>query len=321
MSERKTDHINLAEQSQTLLNENDNRFYYEPMFAAHPSGNIIKPIEFAGKKLRYPIWISSITGGTNLARKINTNLAKAAKEFGLGMSLGSCRCVLENEDCFDDFNMRDIIGEQPFYANLGIAQIEKINKEKSYDKVNNMLNKLRADGLFIHINPLQEAYQQEGDKITVPPIDTIKKFITKVKTNIFVKEVGQGFGPKSLEALFNLDIKGIEFAAFGGTNFTKLEMLRQDNVSPMLNVGHNIDEMIEFYKDILISKEKTLIISGGIKSYIDGYYYINKVKSNTVYGQAYKMMKHASESYESLQNFLKEEIKGLELAYSYLKLR
>jgi len=321
MSERKIDHINLAKQSQTLLNEKDDRFYYEPMFAPHPSNNIIKPIDFVGKELRYPIWISSITGGTDLAKTINTNLAKAAKEFGLGMSLGSCRCVLENEDCFDDFNMRDIIGDQPFYANLGIAQIEKINKEKSYDKVHKMLKKLRADGLFIHINPLQEAYQTEGDKITIAPIDTLKKFIAEVKTNIFVKEVGQGFGPKSLEALIKLDIKGIEFAAFGGTNFTKLEMLRQENISPMLNVGHNINEMIEFYKDNIITKQKTLIISGGIKSYLDGYYYINKIKANAVYGQAYKMMKHAAESYESLQEFIKEEIKGLELAYSYLTIR
>ena len=321
MSKRKTDHIELAKSSQTAKLELDNRFYYEPLLSAHPNGDVIKPIKFAGKTMRYPIWISSITGGTDLAKKINTNLAKAAKEFELGMALGSCRCLLDGNDCFDDFNMRKTIGNQPFYANLGIAQIEKIVKEKSYNKVKDLIDKLQADGLFIHINPLQEIYQSEGDKITVAPIKTLSKFIEKVKTNIFVKEVGQGFGPKSMEALFKLDIQGIEFAAFGGTNFTKLEMLRQENLSPMLNVGHNIDEMIEFYKDILILKEKTLIISGGINSYLDGYYYLSKIKTNAVYGQAYNMLKYAAESYEVLQKYLAEEIKGLELAYTYLKLK
>jgi isopentenyl-diphosphate delta-isomerase len=321
MSERKTEHIKLAEQSQTDRIELDNRFYYEPVLSAHPNNSIIKPIKFAGKTMRYPIWISSITGDTDLAKKINTNLAKAANEFGLGMALGSCRCLLENDDCIADFNMRDIIGNQPFYANLGIAQIEKIVKEKNYKKVKDLISKLQADGLFIHINPLQEIYQPEGDRITIPPIKTLSKFIDNIKTNIFVKEVGQGFGPKSLEALFKLNIQGIEFAAFGGTNFTKLEMIRENNLSPILNVGHNIDEMIEFYKDILILSEKNIIISGGIKSYLDGYYYINKISTNTVYGQAYNMLKHAAESYDALKKYLQEEIKGLELAYTYLTIK
>jgi len=321
MSKRKIDHIELAKSSQTAKLELDNRFYYEPLLSAHPNADVIKPIKFAGKTMRYPIWISSITGGTDSAKKINTNLAKAANEFGLGMALGSCRCLLDGDNCFDDFDMRKTIGNQPFYANLGIAQIEKIVKEKSYNKVKDLIDKLQADGLFIHINPLQEIYQPEGDKINVAPIKTLEKFTEKLKTNIFVKEVGQGFGPKSLEALLSLDIKGVEFAAFGGTNFTKLEMLREDNVSSMQNVGHNIDEMIEFYKDILILKEKILIISGGIESYLDGFYYINKINTTAVYGQAYNMLKYAAESYESLQKYLLEEIKGLELAYTYLRIK
>ena len=68
-------------------------------------------------------------------------------------------------------------------------------------------------------------------------------------------------------------------------------------------------------------KEKILIISGGIESYLDGFYYINKISTTAVYGQAYNMLKHAAESYESLKNYLTEEIKGLELAYTYLKLK
>ena len=125
-SQRKSDHINLALQSQTLVNEADNRFYYEPMISGFP----LKPLEripFAGKELKAPIWISSMTGGHLLSGKINRNLAMACKEFGMGMGLGSCRMLLSEETYFKDFDVRSIIGdENPLFANLGFAQIEEL---------------------------------------------------------------------------------------------------------------------------------------------------------------------------------------------------
>ncbi len=319
--ERKKDHIDLANKSQSSVNKLDTRFYYEPLFATN-NNKSIKEIEFAGKKMKYPIWISSITGGTELAKTINTNLAKAANEFGLGMSLGSCRCLLDKNDCFADFNMRKIIGNQPFYANLGIAQIEQLAEKNELNKVTELINKLQADGIFIHINPLQEAFQPEGDKFKSPPIVTLKKLINKTNTNIFVKEVGQGFGPKSIEELIKLPIKGIEFAAFGGTNFSKLELLRSNYENPMACVGQSIEDMITFVnQNIGLSKKKEIIISGGINSYLDGYYYINKINAKAVYGQAFSMMKYATKNYKTLQTHIQKEIEGLELAYSFLKVK
>ena len=320
LMERKKDHITLAAKSQTDKNAIDSRFYYEPMFATHTNNNI-KEIEFAGKKMKYPIWISSITGGTDKANKINTNLAKAANKFGLGMALGSCRSILNKNERFTDFDLRKTIGnEQPFYANLGIAQIEKLIANNNTSQISELISKLNVDGLFVHINPLQEAFQPEGDKFKTSPIKTLETLLSKIDTNIFVKEVGQGFGPKSIEALLNLPIKGIEFGAFGGTNFSKLELLRSENANPLTYVGHTIDEMIDFI-NLNSYHKKEIIISGGIKSYLDGYYYTNKVNAKAVYGQAYIMMKYASESYDKLENFIKQEIEGLQLANSLLKIR
>ena len=317
--ERKKDHITLANQSQTDKNTIDSRFYYEPVFATH-SDKKIKEIEFAGKKMKYPIWISSITGGTDKAKSINTNLAKVANKFGLGMALGSCRSILNNNDNISDFDLRNTIGnQQPFYVNLGIAQIEKLIANNNISQISDLINKLKADGLFIHINPLQEAFQPEGDKFDTPPLKTIETLLSKIDTNIFVKEVGQGFGPESIKALLNLPLKGIEFGAFGGTNFAKLELLRSNNTNPLASVGHTIDEMISYINENKTDKE--IIISGGINSYLDGYYYMNIINAKAVYGQAYNMMKCASESYEKLEEYIKKEIEGLELAYSLLKVR
>ena len=329
MQDRKKDHINLAFESYINSIENDGRFYYEPLISAHPTG--LKQIKFLGKTLKAPIWISSMTGGTKMAEKINRNLAQAASEFGLGMGLGSCRCLLENNYCFDDFNVRPIIGyELPLYANLGIGQIEQLLIKEKLDLVEQMVEKLNVDGLIIHVNPLQEFFQPEGDRFKNPPIKTIEKFLTKTKIKVIVKEVGQGMGKESLRELLKLPIEAIEFGAFGGTNFSKLELMRNDGLftkelNPLENVGHTAFEMLEVLNELIEEKKevksKQLIISGGISSFLDGYYLINKSEMPAIYGQGSAFLKYAMQDYESLRKFVEIQIKGLEIAYSFLKIK
>ena len=107
-SERKKDHIDLAFASRLNENDLDLRFYYEPMLSAHP-GDIDLSIFFLDHKLRAPIWVSSMTGGTEKARTINENLARACAEFGLGMGLGSCRALLYDNTNIDDFDVHSAI--------------------------------------------------------------------------------------------------------------------------------------------------------------------------------------------------------------------
>ena len=331
MENRKTDHIALASLSQTSVTEIDNRFYYEPLLAIPPH-KVLKPFEFAGKIMKAPIWISSMTGGTTLAGKINRNLAKACNEFGLGMGLGSCRALLENMKHFDDFNVREIIGEeQPLYANLGIAQIEQLIERDEITKITELISNLRADGLIVHINPMQEGLQPEGDSLNSTPLEILKILLQKVKTNIIVKEVGQGFGIRSLAELLQLPIKAIEFGAFGGTNFAKLELLRNNDIEaklfePLSKIGHGAAEMISMLKNIIDLQQppikcNELIISGGINSFLDGFYYMKKSPFKSVYGQASAFLMYAKNNYEELQQYIKYQIKGLQMAYSCLSIK
>jgi len=329
MQDRKKDHIKMAFESQTYSKENDKRFYYEPLLSGHPKG--LEPISFLGKTLNAPIWISSMTGGTKLAGKINRNLAQVAAEFGLGMGLGSCRCLLESDDCFEDFNIRPIIGDNlPLYANLGVGQIEQLIASKKVALAGKMVEKLRADGLIIHVNPLQEFFQPEGDRFAVTPIETIKQFIELTDIKVIIKEVGQGMGKASLQELLKLPIEAIDFAAFGGTNFSKLELLRNSNdfieeLAPLKNVGHTANEMLEMINDLVTGnkevKVKQLIISGGIGSYLDGYDLINRSKLLAIYGQGSAFLKYATQDYESLRKYVRTQIKGLEMAYAYLRVK
>ena len=186
-----------------------------------------------------------MTGGTKLAGTINRNLAMACNEFGMGMGLGSCRIIMEDDTYFEDFNMRAIIGDDlPLWANLGIAQIEELVGKKQEDKAAELVEKLRADGLIIHVNPMQEWFQPEGDILTCPPLDTIKRFLDSFSVPVIVKEVGQGMGPESLRELLQLPLQAIEFAAFGGTNFARVELLGTKRpAGHSLNLFHALAKM------------------------------------------------------------------------------
>jgi len=272
-----------------------------------------------------------MTGGVGNAKTINQNLARACGEFGLGMGLGSCRSLLNSDEYYDDFNLRELISnDYPFYANLGICQVEELLMNDEIQKIEELISKLGADGLIIHINPLQEWLQPEGDTLWLSPIEVIERILARSSLKIIVKEVGQGMGPKSLKSLLMLPVEAIEFAAFGGTNFSRIEMMRsedkiRDSFYPFAAVGHTADEMVNFINDLIKTKTeikcKQIIISGGITSFLDGYYLINKIKLPAIYGQASAFLKYAQTDYELLREFVKNQIEGLKLATAYLRVK
>lgn len=324
---RKIDHIALAFQSQLKGIEKDNRFNYEPLLSAHPQKENNEIYPFLGKKLGFPLWISSMTGGTEKAFIINQNLAKAANKYRLAFALGSCRSLLESNDRLKDFDWRKTIGDDlPFYANIGIAQLENLLFNQKLHLVDGLIDKLSADGIIIHINPLQEAFQPEGDILSLSPLETIKRFLDKFKGKVIIKEVGQGMGPQSIEQLLRLPIDAIELAAFGGTNFAKLELLRsnpqqQEIYTGMAHVGHTAEEMIDYlnyFTELLNIHDKQIIISGGVKNFLDGYYFMNKLKSTSIYGQASGLLKYAESSYEELDAYIHYQIEGFKLAKTFL---
>mgnify|MGYP000871664078 FL=1 len=327
-SARKASHIDLAFKSQ--ISSLDQRFNYEPLMKPHPS-EPLAPFSFLNKQMHFPLWISSMTGGTEKAAEINKNLGKAAGKYGLGMGLGSCRIILDSDTYLPDFQLRKYITDDyPFYSNLGIAQLEELIEANKWSLVDELIKRTETDGLIIHVNPFQEWLQPEGDRFKQAPIDTIKRVIDAIDTSIIVKEVGQGFGPKSLKELFDLNIDAIDFGAHGGTNFSVLELLRADEqrrkqYEPLTIIGHSAEEMVDTCNELSATnpafQSKQIIISGGVKTFLDGYY-LNKKSSNpSVYAQASALLKHAATGFDALDAFLEKEIHGYTLANQYLDLR
>ncbi len=332
---RKSVHIQLAPHSIVDHMMKDERFYYEPMLASHLRDVLDHaPMQqiWLKKSMRWPLWISSMTGGADAAFTINQRLAKACKYFGLGMGLGSCRSLLTSEKYLKDFDLRPILGEDIlFFANLGIAQIEEAVQKENIQPINHIIQQLNTDGLIIHINPIQEFIQPEGNLFTQSPLLTVQKFLQWVNYPVIIKEVGQGFGPKSLRELLQLPLAAIELAGFGGTNFALLETLRcsraqQKQYLPLAKIGHSSEEMIAFlnYQKGVLEPHvycQKLIISGGIQSFLDGYYLMGLSQMPAIYGQAGKLLQQAKISYKALCQYLTLEIKGLALAKNFFQVK
>jgi isopentenyl-diphosphate delta-isomerase len=239
---------------------------------------------------------------------------------------------LYDDTYLEDFNVRPIIGDRPLFANLGIAQVIQLLKDKKTGLISELIKKLSADGLIVHINPMQEYLQPEGDRYDMSPLEAIVRLFDFVDpSSIIVKEVGQGMGKKSLTALLQLPIAAVDFAASGGTNFALLELLRTREgndhpLIPLVSVGHSAEEMVDMVNDIRMEiPEKMqcgqIIISGGIDHFLDGYYLMKKLQLPSVYGQAAGFLRHATGSYEDLQKYVMAQKDGLLLAYRFLHLK
>jgi isopentenyl-diphosphate delta-isomerase len=323
LAERKGDHIELAQKARTASGLLDTRFNYEPMFFSHPKSNDTWKSTFLGFNFDYPVWISSMTGGTDHAKAINENLAKLCGEFKLGMGLGSCRSLLTDRSRLNEFDVKKHMGSQPLFANIGIAQVEELVSNNSVALIHEMVKIVSADGLIIHINPLQEWFQPEGDRFKMTPLETLKRFLENVSYPVMIKEVGQGMGPKSLRALLELPIAGIELAAFGGTNFTLLENMRTESDATredFIHVGHSAFEMVNIL-NALPTRNKEIIISGGIKSMLDGFALKTKLKTNSVIGMASAFLGPALNDYETLRTYFLCQREALLTAKTLLELK
>ena len=125
----------------------------------------------------------------------------------------------------------------------------------------------------------------------------------------------------------NLPIDAIDFAAHGGTNFSTIELDRADNqrktlYQPMTQIGHLAEDMVHLCNQLEVQKtKKALIISGGVKTYLDGYYLINKSKANAIYGQASQFLKFAMGDYEELKVYIEGQLNALSIASSFLSIK
>lgn len=175
---------------------------------------------FLGKKLAAPLLISSMTGGTELAQTINYRLADVAQKYKIAMGVGSQRIAVENPQLADTFAVRRRAPDILLFANIGAVQL---NYNYGLAQCQKIVDLLEADALILHLNPLQECVQTEGDTNFKGLLDQIAKLCEKLPVPVIAKEVGNGISGKMAKKLLAAGVSAIDIAGAGGTSWAKIE--------------------------------------------------------------------------------------------------
>lgn len=224
---RKTEHIRIAENESVTSDHNywdDIQIIHQPLPEVD-FDSIDTSVELLGKKLDYPIIISSMTGGTQLAKKINSNLAAAAEEFGLAMGVGSMRAAVEKKELADTFSVVNDHKMRARIANIGAPQLINQGKPAFTDKdIEYVFQLINADFLIVHFNFLQEMVQPEGDRNS----EGILKRLAEIAQSypVIAKETGNGISREAALQLKDAGVKAIDVGGLGGTSFAAIEYYR-----------------------------------------------------------------------------------------------
>ncbi|MGI9400297.1 MAG: type 2 isopentenyl-diphosphate Delta-isomerase [Rhizobiaceae bacterium] len=227
--------------------------------------------DFAGKQISAPILISSMTGGPSKAKTINANIATVCQELNLPFGIGSQRIALEDGSSSGlDMDLRKYAPDVPILGNIGAAQL---NQGYGKDEAVRAIEMIGADGLFIHLNPLQEAVQSEGDRNWSNLIEKIARLVSDLPVPVAVKEVGFGISDKTASDLVSAGVTIIDVAGAGGTNWASVEAARsEDPVRRRLGETFSDWGIPTAYAVAGARKacpQVTLIASGGIKNGVE----------------------------------------------------
>ena len=180
-------------------------------------------VDFLGKRLKAPFLIASITGGHPDTIPVNSALAAAAEELGVGIGVGSQRAAIDDPAQEESFRVvRDEAPNAFVYGNVGAAQIRKYGVEG----VEKLVEMIDADALAIHLNFLQEAIQPEGDKDATGCLDTIREICSSLGTPVIVKETGAGISREDTLLLQKAGVSAIDVGGVGGTSWAGVEVYR-----------------------------------------------------------------------------------------------
>lgn len=269
-SKRKKEHIRLSMTDKVAFKSKTNGFeFYDFEHFAITEVNLLKlkfGTKFLEKKIDYPFLISCMTGGTAEAENINARLSVAANNLNIPMGVGSQRQALENKDYHNTYRIiRKNAPSIPILGNIGAAQVVLMDK---FDSVNFLVDLVEADAMVVHVNPLQELIQKNGEPEFTGLLQKISRMIKQIKVPVFVKEVGAGISERAAIKLLDCGVEGIDVAGAGGTSWAGVEILRNKDrkYNEFWDWGLPTSYCIRMVHKLKKKYDFTLIGSGGINS-------------------------------------------------------
>jgi isopentenyl-diphosphate delta-isomerase len=221
-----------------------------------------------GRVLRAPLLVGAMTGGTTRAGALNRVLAEAAERCGVGFCLGSQRPMLSLEPALAaSFRVRDVAPTTLLMGNIGAIQLRNHLDGKGLEL---LAEAVGADGMMVHLNPLQEAIQPEGDRDWRGVLDAVGEVAATSSVPMVVKEVGAGLGNATLRELAQTGIAGVETAGVGGTSWAVIEALRHSGRTPRAIAGQVLADFGTPTADSILAARgafphRVVVASGGLR--------------------------------------------------------
>jgi isopentenyl-diphosphate Delta-isomerase len=225
-SQRKSEHIRIVLEEDVNSGLSNGLEKYQFVHNALPEmdfNEVDLSTSFLGYPLKLPLLISSMTGGNDEAGLINSNLATAAQKMGVALAVGSQRVGLEDSKAMMSFKVREFAPDILLFANIGAVQL---NYGFSVNECQKAVDAIQANALFLHLNPLQEALQPEGNTNFKGLMGKIELVCKNISVPVIVKEVGWGISGDVARKLANVGVAAIDVAGAGGVSWSQVEKFR-----------------------------------------------------------------------------------------------
>ena len=315
--QRKMDHIDIALTKRVTMEQSAGFDDFDLMHQALPEidlADVSLHAVFLGHSLSAPILVSSMTGGTERSYGINLHLAEAVRELGLAMAVGSQRIMVEDPLTRSSFAVaREVAPNIPLYGNLGAVQL---NYGMGVDAFQQAAEAIRADGMFLHLNPLQEAIQFEGNTNFSQLLDKIQTLSGQLSVPLLAKEVGSGITPEVAVALAERHVKGIDVSGAGGTSWAQIEGMRTTDPGRKRLAEIFANWGIPTAKSLLLCRAHLpgfpLIASGGIRNGLEAAKAL--ALGADLVGLAYPLLEPATRSTDAVIEVLKQFILEVRMA-------
>ncbi len=323
VKQRKIEHVKIALEQDVSVpqraNWNDISFVHQALPEVDLD-EIDTSVTFLGHTLRYPIFVSSLTGGHPDVITINQNLARAAEQYGLALGVGSQRAAIVNPDLAESYSItRAIAPHALLIANIGAPQLIPQARHAPFtlEQVQRAIDMIGADALALHLNALQEAAQPEGDRRAVGEVDALTALIRQMRVPVIAKETGAGICREQALLLRSCGVSAIDVGGAGGSSMSALEAARAQSRGDVHT--HNVGQL---FRDWGIATPVALveasvaslplISTGGVRNGLD--MARGLALGATLVGMGFPFLKAASESYESVCQLLEGVIAQLKVA-------
>ena len=181
-----------------------------------------------GQRLKAPLLVTGMTGGTERAMQVNRDIAMVAEEFGVAFGVGSQRAMAERPELTKTFAVRDVAPSTVLIGNIGLVQAVRLG----VDGVRRLFEGINADAMAIHLNPGQELTQPEGDRDFRGGYDIVGSLVKALgASRVMVKETGCGISPEVARRLVDVGVRTLDVSGLGGTSWVRVEQLRAEGVA------------------------------------------------------------------------------------------